>query len=102
MQTKVYYFGMPTKTTKTTKSLVVVLRFCRKLKAEESGVRATQTTPSLHIACGGRNAHRAGPLLHGTRDAGVEKEKAEKAPGAKCPGKAFAPVACANRGQRAI
>lgn len=31
-RTKVYQFGMPTKTTKTTKSLVVVLRFCSKLR----------------------------------------------------------------------
>ena len=31
---KVYRISIPTKTTKTTKSLVVVLRFCSKLSAE--------------------------------------------------------------------
>ena len=109
---KVYHIGIPTKTTKTTKSLVVVLRFCSKLKNAHRALllhfcvitefRATQPTPSLRITCGGRNAHRAGPLLHGTGDADAEKEKADKAPGAECRKKPFAPVANASRGQRAI
>ena len=46
----------------------------------------------MRITCGGRNAHRAGPLLHGTRNAGVEKEKAGKAPEAECPEKPLPPL----------
>lgn len=58
----------------------------------KAGFRATQPTPSLRIACGGRNAHRAVPLLHGTGEAGVEKEKANKAPEAECREKPLPPL----------
>ena len=89
---KVYHIGIPTKTTKTTKSLVVVLRFCSKLRGGKNEVSCDATNALLAHCLRGHNAHRAGLLLHGTGDASVEKEKTGKTPEAECREKPLPPL----------
>lgn len=91
---------MPTKTTKTTKSLVVVLRFCSKLgsRGKRDFVLRNPRPPCALLA--GVAMHTGRGRYCTGREKRVKRKKAGKAPGAECQGKAFAPIACANRGQR--
>ena len=101
-KTKVYNFSMPTKTTKTTKSLVVVLRFCSKLSDRKNGFSCDATHALLAHCLRGTQCTPGGAALARDEGCGCRERKSREVPGSRMPGKAFAPVACANRGQRAI
>ena len=59
-KTKVHHFSMPTKTTKSTKSLVVVLRFCSKLRdrGKRPFVRRSPRPPCTLLAGAARHTRR--------------------------------------------
>ena len=88
----IYNLNIPTKTTKTTKSLVVVLRFCSKLRSREKQgfVRRNSRPPCTLLA--GVAMHTGRSRSCTRRGCGCRERKEEKTPGAERPEKPLPPL----------